>query len=78
MTRKMKAQPSVMSRICHHSSDLVVEMVVFELMPVMLGKGVLVELEAVMTRSERHSPSPETTLLELLQPAETQVPPRTI
>lgn len=77
--RKMKAQPSVMSRICHHSSDLVVVTVVVELMPVMLGKGVLVELEGVVTtRSERHSPRPEITLLELLHPADTQVPPRRI
>ena len=67
-----------MSKICHHSSALVVETVVVELMPVMLGKGVLELEEAVTTKSERHNPRPEMTLLELLQPADTQVPPRRI
>ena len=74
----MKAQPSVMSRICHHSSALVVVTVVLELMPVMLGKGAPELEEAVTTRSERHSPRSEMTLLELLHSADTHVPPRRI
>lgn len=75
----MKAQPSVMSRICHHVSEVLVVVLVFELMPVMVGRGAAVDPEAaVTTRSERHRPNPETTLLELLQSAETQVPPRRI
>jgi hypothetical protein len=72
-----------MRRISHHArareDDLVTGMGVS--MPVILGRGMAEDVpEAVVTgtttRSERHMPSPGTTVELLVQLAETQVPPR--
>jgi hypothetical protein len=78
MTRKMKAQPSAISRICHHSSLPRLTMTVGELIPVTVGSGAAVPVpEGVeRTNSERQTPRPGTTLELDWQFAATHVPLR--
>lgn len=80
----MNAQPSAMSMICHQASGVRADADVAgagAARPVTEGSGaadVVPEgvVMTVSTRSERQTPSPAMTLLEPLQPAATQVPPR--
>ena len=76
----MKAQPRAMSRISHHCSGRLTTVVLFDvgvLMPVIVGSGLPVEdAGGTTTKSERQSPSPDTTEVELLQLDATQVPLR--
>ena len=82
--RKVRTQPSVMSKISHHASRRPVLIVAGELIPVIVGSGTEADDPETETRSERHTPRPGTTLaVEVvvvpftLQLAATQVPPQT-
>ena len=79
MTRKMKAHPRVMRRICHHWSLLESLFAgVGELIPVMVGKGgtlAVPEGSGTTTSSDRQTPIRGTTDVLLLQFASTHEPP---
>ena len=84
MQRKMRTQPSIMSKISHHTSHRPVLIMAGELIPVIVGSGTGADDPEMETRSERHTPRPGTTLaVEVvimpftLQLAATQVPPQT-
>ena len=78
MTRKIKAHPSAMSRICHHSSLPRLTATVGELIPVTDGSGAAVPVPdgAAIASSERQTPRPGTTLELDWQFAATQAPLR--
>lgn len=72
---KMKAQPSAINKICHHSRDFLT--VVGASKPDTVGRGadVLVP-DGVFASSLRHTPRPEITLVDCWQFAETHAPLR--
>jgi len=65
------AQANTINKICHHSSRRRVTDV-GELSPVTLGKGAAASLALVITKSDRQTPNPGTTLSQL---AATHDPP---
>lgn len=70
----MNAQPNVISKICHQVRLLLLLFItVGSETPVVGLSELLVE---VSTSSDRHTPSPDMTLVEFVQFASTQVPER--
>lgn len=75
-TMKIKAHPSAIRRISHHSSPRLLTITVGSLRPVIEGSGEAVPAGGVCTNSERHTPNPGITFDALAQFAATHAPAR--